>query len=78
MVFNRFQKRKIVELKPEWKEKLTSLSGIKIGDSMSASETFLPKVDFLDDMVFIDIAGLNDASGRLIEFINRFMLRKLF
>ena len=29
-------------------------------------------------MVFIDIAGLHDSDGKLIEYVNRFILRTLF
>ena len=52
----------------------------KIGHSMINSETFLPnfKKDEKNDLFYGDIAGLQDTSGVLVDFINSFMVKKIF
>jgi hypothetical protein len=47
---------------------------------MVNSETFLPtfKKDEVNDLLFGDIAGLQDTNGVLIDFINSFMVKKIF
>lgn len=70
--------REVIDLSDDMRDKLRKHSGITIGHSNSESETFLPKIEFLGNMIFIDVAGLNDTSGPLMEFINRFILRSLF
>lgn len=51
-----------------------------IGHSSVNSETFLPKFlyDYQNDVYFGDIAGLQDTSGPLIDFINSFLVKKIF
>lgn len=53
---------------------------MKIGHSNIKSETFLPK--FVQapnaDIVYVDIAGLNDTAGYLMELINCFITKELF
>lgn len=52
----------------------------KIGHSNSESETFLPS--FVkhpnNDVWFVDIAGLNDTGGELIDFCNTFIIKHIF
>lgn len=51
-----------------------------IGHSDVNSETFLPKFlyDQYNDLLFGDIAGLQDTSGPLVDFINSFLVKKIF
>ena len=51
----------------------------QIGHSQSQSETFYPTFQFekSSDLLFIDIAGLNDTGGTQIELINRLMLKNI-
>ena len=51
-----------------------------IGHSDTNSETFLPTFiyDDVNDIFYGDIAGLQDTSGPLIDFINSFMVKKIF
>lgn len=69
---------RVIDLKPEIKKKLDEQFGIQIGNDVSKSKTFIPKIEFLDYMVFVDIAGLKDTGQTLIEYVNRFILRCLF
>ena len=54
----------------------------KIGHSRTESQTFIPDVvPFISgstDFVFIDIAGLNDTGGNLIELVNCFITKQIF
>ena len=54
-------KRKVISLKKEVKNVVDSKLGIQIGNDLSKSKTFLPKIDFLEYMMFVDIAGLKDT-----------------
>jgi ABC-type dipeptide/oligopeptide/nickel transport system ATPase component len=51
-----------------------------IGHSDVNSETFLPKFlyDRDNDILYGDIAGLQDTSGPLVDFINSFLVKKIF
>ena len=52
----------------------------KIGHS-NKSETFFPtfvKIEGEEDSYLIDIAGLDDTGGILLEFVNQFINKKLF
>lgn len=51
-----------------------------IGHSSVKSETFLPNFiyDYENDVFFGDIAGLQDTSGPLVDFINSFLVKKIF
>ena len=52
----------------------------KIGHSNSESETFLPSFvqHPTNDVWFVDIAGLNDTGGELIDFCNTFIIKHIF
>jgi len=52
----------------------------QIGHSQSESMTFLPlfQKDLETGIVFTDVAGLLDTKGEMIEFINSFIMRKMF
>lgn len=52
----------------------------KIGHSDTTSQTFLPtfQYDQANDLFYGDIAGLQDTSGPLIDFINSFLVKKIF
>ena len=66
-------------MKPEWKELVKHNSGIEIGTSDVSSKTFLPKVEYhQNNLLFVDVAGLNDSGGVLMDMLNRFTLRYLF
>jgi len=56
------------------------LNAFTIGHSKSESMTFLPHFvkDHEAGVVYADIAGLQDTSGDLVEFINCFVTRKIF
>lgn len=65
------QNRKVIEPKE-------TVNEFKIGHSSAASQTFLP--EFQEDkedknLLFVDIAGLSDTSGPMIEMVNTFMNR---
>ena len=50
-----------------------------IGHSLTSSQTFLPCFKKLNDSLFVaDIAGFQDTSGDLVEFINCFVNKKIF
>ena len=51
-----------------------------IGHSSVNSETFLPTFlyDYQNDVYYGDIAGLQDTSGPLVDFINSFLVKKIF
>ena len=52
-----------------------------IGHSLASSQTFMPhfrKRDQNADILYADIAGLMDTGGRLIDYINCFVNKKLF
>ena len=52
----------------------------KIGHSDSESETFLPTFvkHPAKDVWFVDIAGLQDTGGELIDFCNTFIIKHIF
>ena len=54
----------------------------KIGHSKTESMTFLPDIVPFEsgdnEFVFVDIAGLNDTSGNLIELVNCFITKQIF
>ena len=51
-----------------------------IGHSSVNSQTFLPTFlyDYQNDVYYGDIAGLQDTSGPLVDFINSFLVKKIF
>lgn len=58
-----------------------SESAISIGHIPKCSETFSPVIvdSNLDEgLVYVDMPGLNDTGGDLIEFVNQFTLKYLF
>ena len=59
---------------------VTEAEDFIIGHSSVNSETFLPKFiyDYQNDVHFGDIAGLQDTNGPLIDFINSFLVKKIF
>lgn len=52
----------------------------KIGHDKAKSETFLPNFlfDNNSDNVFIDLAGLQDTNGELIQLINWIIYKQVF
>jgi len=53
--------------------------GFKIGHSQATSETFLPAFERMqDDQYFVDVAGLQDTSGDLVEFLTSFVSKAIF
>ena len=71
------KKKKVIDLKNEYKEQ----ESFGVGHSQSQSMTFMPqfKVDSNNpDVVWADIAGLQDTGGELISFINSFVNKKIF
>ena len=68
-----------VKKKPVIEQKVP-LNVFKIGHSDSESETFLPT--FVkhpsQDLWFVDIAGLQDTGGELIDFCNTFIIKNIF
>jgi len=53
--------------------------GFKIGHSQATSETFLPAFERLqEDQYFVDVAGLQDTSGDLVEFLTSFVSKAIF
>jgi hypothetical protein len=59
-------------------QKQTS-EGFAIGHSQSESKTFLPQFKKVDeDLYYVDIAGLHDSGGDLIQFINCFVNKSIF
>ena len=65
-----------MELKPEYQ-----LRGFKIGHSKSVSETFIPTIlvdpDENSDIAWVDMAGLDDTGGYLLQLINTLMLKRV-
>ena len=61
-------------------EHSTPLKAFKIGHSDHESETFLPTyVKWpTKDIWFVDIAGLNDTGGELMDFCNTFIIKNIF
>ena len=51
----------------------------EIGHKME-SKTFIPEfMDYpIEQVLFADVAGMNDTNGSLIEFVNSFLLKRLF
>ena len=49
----------------------------EIGHSDHESKTFLPCFmdDLIENILFADVAGLNDTNGNLVEFVNSFVLK---
>ena len=62
------------------KTKIPENKAFKIGHDQAKSETFLP--NFLFDSnsgnVFVDLAGLNDTNGPLIQLINWIIYKQIF
>lgn len=54
----------------------------KIGHSLALSQTFIPHFyqdsSSDNDLMFTDIAGLNDSDGELIDLVNCFVNKKIF
>lgn len=61
-------------------EQRVPLDVFKIGHSDSESETFLPTFvkHPTTDVWFVDIAGLQDTGGELIDFCNTFIIKHIF
>ena len=59
---------------------VASQDAFKIGHDVAESETFIPHVykDPKYDLVFVDLAGLNDSSGLLINLVNAFVDKFIF
>lgn len=72
-VVKKMKKKQVIEQKKQ-------LNVFKIGHSDSESETFLPTFVQLPgkDVWFVDIAGLNDTGGELIDFCNTFIIKHIF
>ena len=51
-----------------------------IGHQLEKSETFFPILikSETDDFCYIDIAGLQDTGGSIMEYINQFINKKIF
>ena len=66
-------KRFVIDTKEE-------LEKFKIGHSQDTSETFLPSfhLDKVNDVVYGDIAGLQDTQGGTIQFVNSFVSKEIF
>ena len=66
----------MIELKPEFQSQ-----GFKIGHSNCESETFIPTIfvdpDEFNDIVWVDVAGLDDTGGNLISLINLLLLKRV-
>lgn len=60
-------------------EKKSERNYFKIGHSEIQSETFIPsfKMDKSSGLLYVDIPGLNDTGGNIIEILNRLMLRNI-
>ena len=52
----------------------------KIGHSSASSETFIPEfyIDLEYKKIMVDIAGLSDTSGLMIELVNSLMNKFIF
>ena len=71
-------KEKVIELTDEKKKEVADK--FKISNSKSRSETFVPHF-FYDkerDIVFADVAGLNDTRSDIIRILNCFILQFIF
>lgn len=70
-------KKQIKRFVIDTKEKLEKF---KIGHSQNTSETFLPSfhLDKVNDVVYGDIAGLQDTQGGTIQFVNSFVSKEIF
>lgn len=67
-------KRSVIDFKAEVPNKV-----FPIGHSGAQSETFFPGFHRIDnDTFYVDIAGLSDSGGDLIEFTNQFINKYLF
>ena len=55
-------------------------SAFKIGHNSASSETFLPNFlfDEVTGTVYIDLAGLNDTSGKFVKLINWMICKQIF
>lgn len=51
-----------------------------IGHSLEKSETFIPILikSPLHDFSYVDIAGLQDTGGSIMEYVNQFINKKIF
>ena len=51
-----------------------------IGHDADKSKTFIPHFDLNkdNDLVYADIAGLQDTNGEIIEVLNKFLTKSLF
>ena len=65
----KLKRRAIIDMDEKHAEKMSSF---KIGHNSASSETFLPNFVFDENMgtVYVDLAGLNDTSGKFIKLIN--------
>lgn len=68
-------KRQVIELKEHIKQ-----TQFKIGHNESDSMTFIPDIVKSEErgIYFADIAGLNDPSGDLTDFVNCFVNKFIF
>ena len=69
----RKKKRQVIEQREQ-------LGIFDIGHSQNQSKTFLPQFinDFQSNLVYADIAGLQDTGGPLVEFTNCFLNQIIF
>lgn len=66
----------VIDYKDEVKERV-----FPIGHQANVSETFFPgfqEVPNQPNSYFIDIAGLKDTGGEMMEFVNQFINKKIF
>lgn len=68
--------RTVIEQKEEFKSK----NAYRIDHSEAESSTFIPQFvrDDMNNIIYADVAGLNDASNVFIDFINMFIDRYIF
>ena len=68
---------KVIDIDPE---KMSDKRAFKIGHSVAQSETFLPNFlfDSVSKNVYVDLAGLNDTNGDLIQLINWIIYKQIF
>ena len=65
--------KKVIDVK---KDNSDIEAKFEIGHSMQ-SKTFIPEFmdKPVDDILYADVAGLNDTNGHLVEFVNSFVLK---
>ena len=75
----------ILEIKIKNKRKVIDFKDgcnpvFSIGHSLHQSHTFLPSIFHLEEtgLKILDIAGLDDSDGNMVEYINQFINKKIF